>query len=369
MPYHYIVLEGSHYEVGYQLASFLCQEPDAKKVYGSTEVNLKHVGFPDFDSLKAYCEECCPGVTDEIQGFADRLGISPQTLPFWNWTFGPSLGGGCTQFVVLSSTTKNQHIYAGRSYEWIHTDDDLKLITTRVHGKANHIGFSSLLFGRLDGFNEHGLVVSMSSQSIFGVPFKHRAPMFWLALRALLDQSTSVTTALELLETLPVTGYFTFMLVDRSDTAALIEIADGVSRVQHITAESAEPFGFSVNHYRQPRMIEFNKLNCGMLRHSQLREALIRKWFAQHGSNLTKQHVQELLAREHPKGLSNPFYNDGFGTLWSILFDITQGSVDVCFGAPTHNQYRRYDLTDPVGITQVPATIPISKTRLWPLQE
>ena len=96
MKYHHIVLEGSQYEVGKQLGEFLIQEPNAKKVFASNKVNLKKLGFKDFETLWAYSEECCPGITDEIKGFADGLGVSPQTLPFWNWTFAPSLGGECS---------------------------------------------------------------------------------------------------------------------------------------------------------------------------------------------------------------------------------------------------------------------------------
>lgn len=362
--YHHIVLEGAQYEVGKQLAGLLSRESNAKNVFASEKVNLKKLGFTDFETLWAYCEECCPGITDEIQGFADGLGVSPQNLPFWNWTFAPSLGGDCSQLAVLSSATQDYHIYVGRSYEWIHTDEDLKLFTTRVKGKANHLGFSCLLFGRHDGLNEHGLVVSMTGGGIFGVPFKHRGPMFWLAIRALLDQSTSVKTALEHLETLPVTGYFTLLLVDKTDSAALVEVADGKMSIKHITRERSEPYGFSVNHYRQPDMEAYNELNVGIIHHSKIRETLITDWYKKYAPKITKQNVQDLFVTLHPDGLCNHFYNDGFGTLWSMIFDITQSSIDVCFSAPTHNKYRTYGLTDPVGITAVPTTIPITKARL-----
>lgn len=58
------------------------------------------------------------------------------------------------------------------------------------------------------------------------------------------------------------------------------------------------------------------------------------------------------------------FYNDGFGTLWSMIFDLTQGSVDVCFSAPTHNKYRSFDLADPAGVTEYPTIIPVKLSRI-----
>jgi len=364
MKYHHVVLEGSQYEAGQQLAAFLAREPDAQKRYGSAKTDLKRLGFPDFQTLWEYCEECCPGLTDEIQGFADGLGVAPDMLPFWNWTFSPVLGGECSQVALLSPVTKDHHIYAGRSYEWNQNEEDLKLFTTRVKGKASHIGFSCLFFGRHDGLNEHGLLVSMTGGGIFNVPFKHRGPMFWLPIRSLLDQCRSVAEALKHLTTLPLTGYFTLMFVDKHGDAAFVEVADGIQRVKRIASNDETPYGFSVNHFRLPDMQAYNRLNCGIIANSQLREALITNWYASHTPTITKADIRELFAAEHPKGLCNHFYNDGFGTLWSMIFDVTLGTLNVCFSAPTHNKYHTFNLKGGVGMVEYPVVIPIKKARL-----
>ncbi len=363
VKYHHIVLDGSHYEIGKQLAEFLSRNPNAKKIFGSTKIDLKRVGFPNFKSLWDYCEQCSPGIT-EIQGFADGLNTTPDKIPFWNWTFSPKLGGECSQLAVLSSATQSKHIYAGRNYEWNHKDEDLKLFTTRVKGKADHIGFSCLLFGRHDGLNEHGLLVSMTGGGIFGIPFKHRGPMFWLAIRSLLDQCTSVKNALRHLETQPLTGFCTLLLVDKRQNAALVEIADGKMETKQLTEKNSESFLFSVNHYRLPQMKSYNKLNCGIISHSRLRESLITNWYKIHSPQITSEDVKKLFSTQHPNGLCNHFYNDGFGTLWSMIFNVTQGSVDVCFSAPTHNQYYTFGLEDPVDITEYQTIIPIIYARL-----
>ncbi|MFX0168581.1 MAG: C45 family autoproteolytic acyltransferase/hydrolase [Candidatus Hodarchaeota archaeon] len=357
-------MEGSHYEVGQQLADFISQNPKAKQVFTSGTTDLKKLGYPDFPTLWNYCEACCKGITDEIQGFADGLNTSPETVPFWNWTFAPSLGGECSQVAVLASATQEEQPLVGRSYEWNHTDEDLKLITTRVKGKASHLGFSCILFGRHDGLNEHGLVVSMTGGGIFGVPFKHRGPMFWLAIRALLDSCASVENALQKLKTLPLTGYCSLLFADKYNHAAIVEIADGTQSVIRVPEDGTEPYLFSVNHFRLPEMQIYNKLNCGIITHSQQREALITNWYKTHTPKITKGDLQDLFAAQHPKGLCNHFYNDGFGTLWSMIFRPTRCEVDACFGAPTHNSYFRFGLDDPLGITAYPTLIPITKERL-----
>lgn len=362
--YHHIVLDGSRYDAGKQLAEIIKQDPKTRKSYSSAKPDLRKLGFADWDTLQSSCDECCPGITEEIQGFADGLETSPDRIPFWKWTYSPSLGGNCSQLAALSSTTMDQHIYAGRSYEWNHKEEDLKLFTTRVNGKANHVGFSCLLFGRHDGLNEHGLAVSMTGGGIFGVPFKHRGPMFWLVIRSLLDHCTSVKNALKRLDSIPMAGYFSLMLVDKHDNAAIVEFADGEMSVQHAARDDSQPFLFSVNHYRQPKTRKFNKLNCGIIGHSQIRESLITKWYETHSREISKKSTQALFATKHPNGLCNHFYNDGFGTLWSMIFDLTQGSVDVCFSAPTHNEYHPFSLADSIGVTEYPVIIPITLSRI-----
>ncbi|UCE29027.1 MAG: hypothetical protein JSV85_07155 [Candidatus Bathyarchaeota archaeon] len=364
VKYHHLVLDGSGYESGKQLAGIICSDSGAKHFFSSAKLDLKKAGFSSFNALQENCEECCPGITEEIQGFADGLETSPDRIPFWNWTYSPSLGGSCSQLAVLAPATKDHHIYAGRSYEWTHKEEDLKLFTTRVKGKASHIGFSCLLFGRHDGLNEHGLLVSMTGGGIFGVHFKQRGPMFWLVIRSLLDWCSSVDDALERLETIQIAGYFSLMLVDKKDNAAIVEFADGQMSVKRTASDSSEPYVFSVNHYRQQGTRKFNKLNCGIINHSQIRESLITKWYKTHNPKISKKNIQTLLATEHPNGLCNHFYNDCFGTLWSMTFDVTQRLVDVCFSAPTHNKHHCYGLDDPTGVTEYPTVIPIKLSRL-----
>ncbi len=359
--FHHLILDGTQYEVGKQLAQMIEELPGGREFAASGNINYKKVGFPNFDSLWDYSEECCPGISQEIQGFADHFDVTPDKIPFWNWTFNDTIEGKCSQLAILPSFSQNNRMYVGRSYEWNHREEDLKLITTRVKGKAKHIGFSCLLHGRHDGMNEYGLVVSMTGGGIFGVPFKHKGPMFWLAIRTLLDTCTSVESALKCLEKLPVTGYFTLLLADRQSNAAIVEVADEKMGIHQINKDDTDPFVYSVNHFRLSEMEQFNKLNCGIITHSKIREKLINDWYRSKTPNIRKDDIRSLFATLHPEGLCNHFYDDGFGTLWSMVFDITQGLVDVCFSAPTHNQYHSFDLKGASGMSEYPTVVPITK--------
>jgi len=49
-------------------------------------------------------------------------------------------------------------------------------------------------------------------------------------------------------------------------------------------------------------------------------------------------------------------YTDYFGTLFSIIYDLTDLKTDVCFGAPTRNDWKKgFSLDDPIGVNHYSA--------------
>lgn len=104
-----MVVEGSYYEVGRQQGDILKrQNPGVAKWFTSAETNPKKLGFDDFRELQALYDEHCPGITDEIQGFADSFGVGPERPQIYN----PPIyrPGNCSQFAILSPVTDDGHV-------------------------------------------------------------------------------------------------------------------------------------------------------------------------------------------------------------------------------------------------------------------
>lgn len=68
------------------------------KRFSSAEVNPSKLGFSSFKELQSFYEENCPGITDEMQGLADSLGVGPEKLRI----YGPPIyqSGSCSQLAV-----------------------------------------------------------------------------------------------------------------------------------------------------------------------------------------------------------------------------------------------------------------------------
>jgi len=373
--FQHVILEGTAYEVGRKQGEILKKDEEMRARIESTissflsqlgvskngKADLKKMGFRDFRELQDFFEEHCPGLNEEMQGFADSLGVEIGDVPFYGATYHAPKN--CSQVAVLSSVTNDKHVYVGRSYEW-NTEEDLRLCTTRVKGRAKHIGFSIFVFGRADGLNEHGVSVAFTGAGIFGVSLKQRGFQNYLVIRSILDNCESVDDAMGLVQKLPISGFFNLLIVDRSSNAALVEFADGIRAIRRINNDSEDRCLFSTNHYTLPRTMESNELNCGIIGQSRKRYQLL-------ASNLNtvsvvkKEALRTILSKKFPQGLCDHYYSEAFGTVWSAIFDLTSIRADICFGAPTHNKWHSFTLNDPSGAKEYPAVFP-DVTGKWP---
>jgi predicted choloylglycine hydrolase len=374
--FQHIILEGTAYEVGRKQGEILKNDEEMHARIESTissflsqlgvstdgKPDLKTMGFQDFRELQGFFEEHCPGLNEETQGFADSMGVEVSDVPFYGATY--HVPKNCSQVAVLSSVTNDKHVYVGRSYEWTHTEEDLRLCTTRVTGKAKHIGFSTFLFGRADGLNEHGVSVAFTGGGIFGVPQKQQGFQNHLVIRSILDSCESVDNAMGLVQKMPISGFFNLLIADRSSNAVLVEFADGIRDIKRIDNNSEDKCLFSTNHYTLPKTMKSNELNCGIIGQSRKRYQLLASNLNA-ASEVRKEALRTILSRKFPQGLCDHYYSQGFGTVWSLIFDLTSINADICFGAPTHNKWHSFALNEPGGVKEYPAVFPDAKGK-WP---
>jgi predicted choloylglycine hydrolase len=368
--FQHVVLEGSSYEVGLQQGEILKKEnPEAARWFASADVNPEKIGFNDFNELQAFYEENCPGITDEIQGFAEGLAVSPDKLQLYS----PPIYqlGNCSQFAVLSSVTDDKHVYVGRSYEFNHNQNDFRLCTVRIKGKIKHIGFTEFLLGRDDGINDQGLCVTFAGGGTVKRQPTKRGFNFFLLTRTLLDNCKSVTEAVEHLKKTQVSGFWNFLMTDKNGNAALIQFFDGEYSVKQIGRHSTEQCLFSTNHYVLPDMVKYQKYaGDWILKNSKRRFELIDATLSHAAPNISKGDIRNLLSKEIYDGVCGHYYTDYFGTIFSIIYDLTDLKADICFGAPTHNNWQKpSSLDDPIGINHYSAILPDKSIKLDELWE
>lgn len=359
--FQHVVMEGSAYEVGKLQGKWFEAAPrEHIDLMLSASAKITKASAAEAKATVSFLEAYCPGLGEEIAGFADSWGIPPEAVAYYSLTAVRS--SNCSHFAVLPEKTADGHLYVGRSYEW-NCDDELRLCTARIQGKASHLGFSLFLFGRYDGINEHGLCIAMSA----GVPCSmpdETGLRFWAVIRTLLDRCKTVDDALETLAAIPISFNWNLTITDRSGRAALVECACSHREVKIIGPDSAEKSLFSTNHFTLPGMQEYDK---NRMRQSVQRYNVLKSRLGFGATPLDKASMRDLLSTPMPEGVCCHYYDDGLGTLWSILFDVTTGAAEVCFGSPAANPWRVFTLNDPVGVTTYPAQFPCegSTKEMW----
>lgn len=348
-PFRHVALAGTHYEVGRQLGELVKSSPvELERLARLPEWDKCNLQVTD-EALSAV-ERHCPGLSEEIQGMADAAGLTQREMMFYAISYANA--GHCSQFAISPSATKDGYMLVGRSYEWSDSDDhDRQLLTTRVTGKAAHTGFSLFHFGRLDGLNEHGLCVTMTGQPFIKEPGSGVA--FWVLVRAMLDSCQSVQEALELAESIPTSYGYSILLADKTGAMALIDSAGEHRYVR--SADGNNPFLWSTNHFTTPDMAQHQSRRMWQ---SVARYKAIEHRLNAAGQQIDDETVKQLLTDKYPAGVCCHHYSDGLGTLWSMVFDVTAGSIDICFGSPQHNPWRKFGPTGSKGVQEYEAVLP-----------
>lgn len=359
--FRHVVMEGSAYEVGKMQAKWFADAPrEHIDLMIAAAGKLDKASAAEAKAAASFLETHCPGLGEEIAGFADGWGVPPEVIAYHSLTAIRS--SNCSHFAVLPAITADGHLYVGRSYEWSR-DDELRLCTTRIRGQAAHLGFSLFLFGRYDGINEHGLCVAMSAGVPCSMP-SDRGLRFWAVIRTLLDRCKRVDEALDLFASLPISFNWNLTIADRTGQAALVECACAHRAVKRIGPETAEKSLYSTNHFTLPGMQAYDQ---NRMRQSVQRYNALKSRLPSASSSGTKEKLRTILSTPMPEGVCCHYYDDGLGTLWSILFDVTAGKTEICFGSPVVNPWRSFGLNGPVGVTTYPAQFPgeNSAKELW----
>jgi predicted choloylglycine hydrolase len=347
--YQHVIVEGTPYEAGKLQAEFLKSTGRPLISYDPPEPEKTA------REMRRLYDQYCPGLNDELQGVADGLG-----LPFEKALFCAYIGLAahhCSHVVALPAITADHHVHVGRVYDLSLEGADLRLCTTRIKGKAQHLGFSEMLSGRNDGINSHGLCVTMSSSwdQVPGGVEEGKGLYYPVAVRALLEHCQTVGEALEFLQRTPILDGVNLMVADRAGNAALVEIGGGRRAIKTVNHDSVEQYLLSTNHYTLLGASEHNP-------NSTARYEALRTWLTANAGRINREGLKGFFAREGPEGVCGYSRELRIGSLWSMVFDLSEGTIEVRFGPPPHNGWHAFTLDGPVGVNEYQAVFPGKRT-------
>jgi len=343
-----IELSGSNYEIGTALGKLTACIPFLKDHHTS---GFKGFGDEEVKNAAALFSRWCPGLNEELQGFADALQVPLAQIVYYGMTY---LRPNCSHIALHPSMTDNGRPLIARNYEFSHEAEDFTLVRTNVTGKYTHMGTSVLHFGRDDGFNECGLAVTMSSCGFPVGPFTYmRKPkltglQFWAVTRTVLENCRDVDEALDFIAEMPIAYNLNLILADKTGDMALVETLDGRRAVRRLQEEQQAKYLCATNHPVLPELIACEPK---AMRHSLQRYEWIRKKLDGAG-NVNSEYLKEMLLAKYPEGLCCHFFKEYFGTTKSMVIDPALGTIELCWGGRCENGWDKYSIQEQLAATE-----------------
>jgi predicted choloylglycine hydrolase len=223
---------GTPYEVGRAQARLFAMTPK-----GRAFLRSRTTRFPWWFDIRAeqiMFARCAPVLWEELAGLADELGISMEraAFRFGNDGMRPPIGA-CSAAMTLD-------VY-GRNYDYRPRYYGAQFTLLQARGSHASIGSTHQLTGRLDGMNEHGLMI--------GLHQVRKSPRFPglsadLIVRMILDQCATTAEAVERLRQLPHAMQYNYSLLDASGVASVVEAGAGA------VAARTGPWLACTNHFQ-----------------------------------------------------------------------------------------------------------------------
>lgn len=340
-------LKGSHYDIGKQQGEFVKNHPYLIPQF----IQQEHLVSDNYwTESRNILNQYCPGINEEIEGFCEVLKIPARNLMYYYQTL---LKAGCSHCVVLPKKTDSKHTYVLRNYDLSPKIDDMRFCSTHVEGAYVHNGFSTFYFGRTEGVNEHGLAVTFSAcgQPVGNIEGLRKPVLSGLqcfaVIRVLLEKCKNVQEAISLVDEMPIASNINLIVADPLD-AARIEIFDGFKSITTIDEENQD-FIVSTNHAIS---LSVQKLNNRRLEQSTNRYYTLYEHLKRN-EQVSMDSLKELVEREYPTGLTVHNYEEWFGTLHSVLFDLHNRTMNICFGSPLFNDWYSLKVGGSLSFSQI----------------
>lgn len=333
-------LQGSSYEVGVQIGNWALTKPDLLQT-----MLLPPKTYPQnkMTEIKKLLDEYCSGINEEIHGFADTVGVSVEQVIFYAMTY---LERGCSLMAALPGKTKNGHTLLARNYDFNDSIEEMCFAYTEIKGKYRHIGSTLNLFGRCDGMNEHGLAACKASNGLPVGNFEggQKAGVtgfsFWIVIRSILENCKNVKEAIDWTMNAPIGYNISLMVADKDNHIALLQCIDGHKAYRILGEESAETYLSVTNHTVLEEIKPYEKM---VIDSSVIRNNRITELF-QNNDKVSKNALKQLLSLSYPNGLCCHYYDEFFGTLRSMIFDVTEQTIEMTFGSPQTNDWHTFSV-------------------------
>jgi len=315
-------LYGEFYEMGLRYGKLLNDK--ANFIIPKISKQKMDFGLESYEELKLFY----PEVIEEIKGFAkgindkaEKLGAFLLSLGVFNPT------GQCSVFAFKNDNST----IVGRNYDMLF---DFKKFTESSliapKDKYSYISQSDVFIGRSDGINEKGLSVSMSF--VNGTEIQ-AGISFHFIVRKVLEDCDNTKQAVELIQKAQVSTANNYLIADKNGEIAVVESATQKSIVRK--PDRNERFIFITNEFKSNEMRNYDRGGVEWSKSSERYNGLQNE--LKDVKNMDIEKAKEILSN---KCVCLNLKKEKFGTIWSIVANLNELSIERAETKPTIKNYK-----------------------------
>lgn len=311
-------LKGDAYGAGKHYAEILY-----KNGFRFPKVSEEKLKFGE--SCKHILTEFDPNVVKEIKGFAEGCHTSYEEVSSFLLSIGVfELAGQCSIF----SAFNGREIIIGRNYDMLF---NLKNFTESslvcFEGRNKYVGHSDCFIGKVDGINQHGLFVGITS-----VPHEGIMPglNFYFAVKYILENCCTVEEGIKVLKRFPSSVSNNYLLADPLGNMAVVEVTPNDYQVRLPT----NIYIHCTNHHESTSLSE-----CWNWSKSKERFETLDIRLKENVNKMNLSTAQSIMSET--KGhvcLNLKEYN--FGTLFSVVANLNTLDILRAEGQPNKAKYK-----------------------------
>lgn len=316
-------LYGEFYDMGFKYGSILHQKAN----FSLPKISQRKMDF----GLASYgvLKDFYPEIIDEIKGFARGIKEKPENVAAFLLSLGIfDTSGQCSVFAFNNVDS----VFVGRNYDMLYslkkyTESSLIAPT----GKFAHISQSDVFIGRSDGINEKGLSVAMA----FVNGTKVRPGIgFHFVIRKILENCATTEEAIILIQETKVSSASNFLIADSTGDIAVIESAPQAKVIRRPSKN--QKFIFITNQFISSKMKPYDQGNIVWSKSIERYYGLQHALEALDSIDFAK--AKEILSN---KCICLDLKKEKFGTIWSVVANLNELSIERAEKKPHPNRYNR----------------------------
>lgn len=327
--------KGTHYGIGKNWGTML-------KKHGAEL--LANVPFPITEERYTFGRKCVPfyekyfpQILEEIYGIADGQGCPHESLIavlFTMYCIMPSTN--CSCFAARS----NAGVILGRNSDFLTVIEKLYMSTLYKFSSSSYSfnGNTTAFVEMEDGINEHGLALGLTSVAPTEICPGINAGML---LRLFLEKCKNVDEVIALINTLPIASSQTIIAADSLGNAALFECNPQAIEIKRI--DRSCNFVCSTNMFNTLSMKAYNNLPEDSW-FAKERYQTMDTFLSNHETYMTIRQAQNLLAGREGF-LCQYDRKTSKDTVWSVVYDLGEGSIYRCEGNPARKPFKKDERT------------------------